>query len=404
MKMERLWHCCWFSALAVLALGGCERAVTQDAPASAQVSVLTLVASSVTLHEELPGRVAAVRTAEIRPQVGGIVQRRLFEQGAEVRAGQALFQIDPAPFKADADIAAAALQRAEAVLARAQAQTKRLESLVQADAVSRQDYDDAVAQRDQAAADVAQARATLSRRKLDLGFARVDAPITGRIDQAMVTEGALVGTTDTNPLARVQQIDQVYVDVRQPAVALEALRDALATIDPTSAAGKASLQATILRSNGEAYPQRGRILFSGINVDAGTGDVLLRILVDNPQRLLLPGMFVRARLPRGHHADALLVPQQAVTHAGGQARVWTVDAQNKAQALPVVLGEIVERQYRVLGGLKAGQRVVVEGAERLTDGADVAPKPWAAAVNTAAAPASVAASAPTGMPTSTSAR
>ncbi|GAB4089954.1 efflux RND transporter periplasmic adaptor subunit [Hydrogenophaga soli] len=370
----------WALMLAALVLTGCDRSAQEAAPVPARVSVLTLTDRQVTLEDELPGRVAAVRTAEIRPQVSGIVQRRLFEQGAEIRAGQPLFQINPAPFRADADMAAAALQHAQAALVRARVQAARLQPLVEADAVSQQVYDDAVSQRDQAAADVAQAHATLARRQLDLKFATVDAPISGRIDQALVTEGALVGINDSNPLARIQQIDQVYVDVRQPAAALEALRVALA---PRHAAdngsGSEGLPASILRSNGTPYPQAGRILFSGINVDAGTGDVLLRILVDNPDRLLLPGMFVRARVPRGQPAEALLVPQQAISRTGGKAGVWVVDAQDHAQRMPVDLGELVGRDYLIRSGLQAGQRVVVEGGERLTDGAPVAPKAWQAA-------------------------
>lgn len=300
MIMELLWRGGWALALAALTLAGCERSAQEAAPAPGQVSVLTLKGQQVTLEDDLPGRVAALRTADIRPQVGGIIQRRLFEQGTEIRAGQPLFQINPAPFKADADMAAAALQRAEAALVRARVQAARLGPLVEADAVSRQVYDDAVSQRDQAAADVAQARATLARRQLDLKFATVDAPIDGRIDQALATEGALVGPNDSSPLARIQQIDRVYVDVRQPAAALEALREALVPQHVEDAANSGSgsghspgLPATILRSSGEPYPQTARILFSGINVDAGTGDVLLRILVDNPDRLLLPGMLDR---------------------------------------------------------------------------------------------------------------
>ncbi|MER2552091.1 MAG: efflux RND transporter periplasmic adaptor subunit [Thauera sp.] len=370
----------WALVLAALVLAGCDGGGQQAAPVPARVSVLTLTDRQVTLEDELPGRVAAVRTAEIRPQVSGIVQRRLFEQGAEIRAGQPLFQINPAPFRADADMATAALQHTQAALVRARVQAARLQSLIEADAVSQQVYDDAVSQRDQAAADVAQAHATLARRQLDLKFATVDAPISGRIDQALVTEGALVGINDSNPLARIQQIDQVYVDVRQPAAALEALRVALA---PRHAAdngsGSEGLPASILRSNGTPYPQAGRILFSGINVDAGTGDVLLRILVDNPDRLLLPGMFVRARVPRGQPAEALLVPQQAISRTGGKAGVWVVDAQDHAQRVPVDLGELVGRDYLIRGGLQAGQRVVVEGGERLTDGAPVAPRNWQAA-------------------------
>lgn len=367
-------------------LVGCSEPVEEPGAVPAQVSVMTLEAAAVNLSDDLPGRVAAVRTAEIRAQVSGIVQRRLFEQGVEIKAGQPLFQINPAPFKADVDTAAAALQRAEAARERARVQAERLRPLVDADAVSRQVYDDAVSQRDQAAADVSQAKATLARRQLDLTFSTVDAPISGRIDQALVTEGALVGPTDSNPMARVQQIDQVYVDVRQPASMLESLREVLATSRLVGRSDdKHGLPAAILRSSGEPYPVSGRILFSGVNVDAGTGDVLLRILVDNPQRHLLPGMFVRARVPRGSHADALMVPQQAVVRTAKDAQVWVIDAQNQAHAAPVQLGELVDRQYRISEGLRAGQTIVVEGMERLADGAAVAPRPWQAAGSTSGA-------------------
>lgn len=364
------------SLLTALILAGCGQPAPEIALPVPQVSIMTLEPTQVDFTEGLPGRVAAVRIAEIRPQVSGIVQRRLFEQGAEIRAGQALFQINPAPFKADADMAAAALQRAEAALERARVQAERLQPLVEADAVSRQVYDDAVSQRDQAAAEVAQARATLARRQLDLKFATVDAPIPGRIDQELVTEGALVASSDTAPMARIQQIDQVYVDVRQPASSLESFRAAFAA---RQARGGEVLPVTILRSNGEPYDVIGRILFSGINVDAGTGDVLLRVLVDNPRRQLLPGMFVRARVPLASYSDALMVPQQAVMRAGDQASVWIVDAQNQAHVAPVELGELANRRYRIRAGLSAGQKVVIEGLERLSEGIATTPRAWSSA-------------------------
>ncbi len=359
-------------ALVGMLLTGCDQTNVSVEPPLARVTVLTATPAPVTLTDDLPGRVAAVRTAEIRPQVGGIIQRRLFEQGAEIRAGQPLFQINPAPFKADVDTAGAALQRAQSVLNRAQIQVARLKPLLSTGAISQQTYDDAIAQRDQAAADVAQARATLARRQLDLTFATVESPIAGRIDQALITEGALVSTNDSNPLARVQQIDQVYVDVRQPASSLERLREMLTSRDH----GGDGVPAVILRGDGQPYPMSARILFSGVNVDAGTGDVLLRILVDNPQRQLLPGMFVRARVPLGHHADALLVPQQAVTRNAGEAKIWVIDERNKAHAVAVELGELVNRQYRIRAGLSAGQQVVIEGGERLSDGAWVTTQHW----------------------------
>lgn len=358
------------AGLAVLGLAGCDAASEQaEAAAPLQVSVLTLQAHELAVSEDLPARVAAVRSAEIRAQITGIVQRRLFEQGAEIKAGVVLFQINPAPFKAEVDSAAAALKRADAVLARARVQVERLTPLVQAEAVSRQVYDDAVALREQAAADVAQAGATLARRKLDLQFASVEAPIAGRIDQALVSEGALVSPSDATPMARIQQIDQVYVDVRQSASILDTLRQQAGSATP-------ELSVDILGSDGKPLGMRGRILFSGIEVDAGTGDVLLRVLVDNPQRRLLPGLYVQARIPRAHYPAALSVPQQAVTRSAGQASVWVVDAQGQVQPVSIEVSEVIDGRYRVVSGLSAGQQVVIEGIERLSPDAQVATRPW----------------------------
>jgi multidrug efflux system membrane fusion protein len=354
-------------ALAVALLAGCGE-YQQAVPQPVRVATATVASGPLALTEDLPGRVAAVRIAEIRPQVSGIVLRRLFEQGTEVRAGQSLFQINPAPFKAEMDTAAAVLRRAEAALSRASVQATRLHPLVEADAISRQVYDDAVSQRDQASADVAQAHATLARRQLELKFATVEAPISGRIDQALVTEGALVGNGDSTPMARIQQIDQVYVDVRQPAASLEALR---ATFSAHSERAGRGLPVEVLRDDGTPYDMQGSMLFSGVNVDAGTGDVLLRVLVDNPQRQLLPGMFVRARIPRATYADALTVPQQAVVRSAGKAHVWVLHAKGNVTARTVELGELTDRRYRIRSGLQAGQTIVVEGMERLAEGAKV---------------------------------
>ncbi|WP_256574617.1 efflux RND transporter periplasmic adaptor subunit [Pseudomonas sp. PA15(2017)] len=235
---------------------------------------MTLTPQTLNVSEDLPGRVAALRTAEIRPQVSGIVQLRLFEQGADVEDGAALFQIDAAPFKAEVQTAAAALKRAQAVLARARVQAERLQPLVSAEAVSQQVYDDAASQREQAAAEVAQAEAVLARKRLDLRFATVSAPIAGRVDQAQVSEGALVSTTDTTPMATVQQIDQVYVDVRESATSLERWRHALGS---QLAPGADGVPVQVLDSSGKAYGLSGKILFSGISVDASTGNVLLRV-------------------------------------------------------------------------------------------------------------------------------
>ncbi|MGL4924920.1 efflux RND transporter periplasmic adaptor subunit [Aeromonas sp. 30P] len=360
------------AVIAAFGLAGCDVAPQeQEAPALPQVSVLTLTGRELVISEDLPARVAALRSADIRAQISGIVQRRLFEQGAEISAGTVLFQINPAPFKADVDSAAAALQRAEAVLARARIQIERLKPLLRTDAISRQTYDDAISQRDQAAADVAQARATLARHQLNLQFASVEAPIAGRIDQALVSEGALVSPTDTTPMARIQQIDQVYVDVRQPASALESLRQ-----QAGSTATAPELAVEILGSNGTPLGMQGHILFSGIEVDAGTGDVLLRVLVDNPERRLLPGLYVQARIPRARYANALTVPQQAVVRTSGQTSVWVVDGQRQAQLVPVNTAELVNSQYRIASGLSAGQQVVIEGIDRLTPGVQVIASLW----------------------------
>ncbi len=358
------------AVIAAFGLAGCDVAPQeQEAPALPQVSVLTLTGRELVISEDLPARVAALRSADIRAQISGIVQRRLFEQGAEISAGTVLFQINPAPFKADVDSAAAALQRAEAVLARARIQIDRLRPLLRTDAISRQTYDDAISQRDQAAADVAQSRATLARHQLNLQFASVEAPIAGRIDQALVSEGALVSPTDATPMARIQQIDQVYVDVRQPASVLESLRQQAGSTAP-------ELAVEILGSNGTPLGMQGHILFSGIEVDAGTGDVLLRVLVDNPERRLLPGLYVQARIPRARYANALTVPQQAVVRTSGQTSVWVVDGQGLAQLVPVNTAELVNNQYRIASGLSAGQQVVIEGIDRLTPGVQVTASPW----------------------------
>ncbi|MPS44913.1 MAG: efflux RND transporter periplasmic adaptor subunit [Stenotrophomonas sp.] len=364
--------------IAALALAVTACSTPEATPEAApRVSVVTVGPQVVQRDDELPGRVAAVRTAQIRAQVGGIVQRRLFEQGAEVRAGQALFQIDPAAFRADVDSALAALQRSEAALGRSRVQSQRLHALAAAQAVSQQHRDDASAEYEQARAAVNEARAILARRQLDLRYATVSAPIAGRIDQALVTEGALVGVADAEPMAVVQQIDQVYVDVRQPAAQLESLQ---------RSAGGGELPVTIIGAAGRPLPERGQMLFSGINVDARTGDVILRILVDNPQRQLLPGMYVRAKVPRGAPASALTVPQQAVLRsAGGQAYAWVIGGDGKAVIRTLEVDGSVDRQWLVRTGLKAGEKVVVEGQERLQEGVVVDARDWQMPVASAGA-------------------
>lgn len=347
-------------------LGGCSAEAPAENTGEIEVLTIRVAPRAVTAVDELPGRVVAFRTAEIRPQIGGIVQRRLFDQGAPVRAGQVLFQISPAPFRADADTARATVAKASAAYARTRTQAERLKPLVQADAISRQTYDDSVAAREQAAAELAEARATLRRRQIDVGFSRVTAPIAGRIGATNVTEGALVTAGDANPLATIQQIDRVYVDVRQPAERYAAIREQGAGVGT----------AEIVVGSGGA-PLRGRILFSGIAVDPNTGDALVRVEVANPGERLLPGMFVRARLPRASMPDALMVPQQAVTRAGnGQAQISIVDTQDRVHVRLVTLGPLTGGRYVVSAGLKAGDVVIVEGQDRVQSNTPVKQRPW----------------------------
>ncbi len=362
------WITAALCAVLLVAMTACSSPET-PAQVVPKVSVVTVAAQRVQRDDELQGRVAALRTAQIRAQVGGIVRKRLFEQGAEVAAGQALFQIDPAAFRADVDSALAALQRSEAALSRSRLQAQRLQALAAAQAVSQQHRDDATSEYEQARAAVAEARAILARRQLDLRYATVSAPIAGRIDQAMVTEGALVNVTDAEPMALVQQIDQVYVDVRQPASQLPAMR--------RDVVDGGAVPVAIIGANGQVHEQAGQLLFSGINVDARTGDVVLRVLVDNPRRDLLPGMFVRARVPRGSASEQPLLPQQAVLRsAGGQAYAWVIDGDGKAVIRTLELDGSVDRQWIVRSGLKPGEQVVVEGQERLQEGRLVETLPW----------------------------
>lgn len=373
--------------LAALGLAGCGQPQSDETSAQvgappARVTVLSVKPETVILVDELPGRVAAFRTAEIRPQVGGILEKRLFEQGAEVEAGQAMFQINSDAFKAEVGSAVAALQRVEAGLVRAQGRLDRAKQLVPTNAISREAYDDAAADVAQAKANVAEAQATLQRKNLDLAFATVRAPISGRTGQALVSEGALASVSSTTPLATIQQIDQVYVDVRQPATRIDAIREAgrSGQLDDAS-----KVPVAIFAASGKAYPVTGRALFSDISVDPGTGSVTVRVEVQNPDRILLPGMYVRARMPRGVRHNALLVPQEAVVRdPAGTPQLVVVDDRKRAALRVVGLGEMVDRRYIVTSGLQAGETVVVQGQERAKNDAVVDAVPFSATAAQAA--------------------
>ncbi|MBB4005384.1 efflux RND transporter periplasmic adaptor subunit [Aurantimonas endophytica] len=345
-------------------------------PATAEVSVIEARSETITLFDELPGRVAAFRTAEIRPQVGGIIEKRLFEDGAEVAVDQPLFRINPAPFEADVAIAAAALQRAEAILRNANEKFERARALVERNTASRASSEAAAADVAQADAGVAEAAATLRRRQVDLDLATVRSPIAGQVGLALASEGALVSTSSTSALANVQQIDRIYVDLRQPASQIDTL-NALAASGALEDAS--AVPVPIVMASGKPYPHAGRALFFDTSVDPSTGNVTVRVEVSNPERLLLPGMYVRARLPRGIRRDAILVPQEAVVRdPGGGPQLVVLDADGQGARRDVTLGETVKGRTIVASGLKAGESVVVLGQDRVADGVTLTAVPFVA--------------------------
>lgn len=357
------------------------------APPPPEVAVVTVAPQTAPLVTELPGRVEASRTAQVRARVNGIVLKRLFREGSEVKAGQLLFQIDPAPYQAAADSAKAALAKAQANLVQAKEQATRFKPLADARAISAQDYINAQAAQAQAEADVAAAQAALRTAQLNLGYANVTAPISGRIGRALVTEGALVSATEATQLALIQQIDPVYINVTQAVAEVARLRKA------ASAAPKDLSAVRIVLDDGSELPQRGRLLFADLSVDPTSAQVTLRTEVANPQAQLLPGMYVRTRLVQGQIAGAMLLPQQAVTRGPQGDTVLVVGADGKPAARQVKIGGASGSNWIVLDGLQAGEQVIVEGFQKMMQpGAPVKPVPWTGGA--AAAPAASAAPPP----------
>ena len=355
----------------VLVLAACGVAQPPAQPPVTEVSVVTLVPRSVNISDELPGRTSAFRLAEVRPQVSGIVQKRLFTEGSEVQAGEQLLQIDPSTYRAALASAQAALRRAEARLVTATLLEERYRPLLQANLVSRQDYDDAVAARTQAEADVAAARAQVEAAGIDLRYTRVLSPIAGRIGRALVTEGALVTKEQDQPVATVQQLDPIYVDITQSSVEMLRLRRQVASgVLQEDARDQAEVGLTL--EDGSEYGERGTLQFAEVSVDPGTGAVVLRALFPNPRRELLPGMFVRARLTQGVRRDALLVPQRGVMrNPRGEATVMVVGADNKVQERVVQADRVVGSDWLIAGGLAPQERVVVDGLQKIRPGAQV---------------------------------
>lgn len=391
--------------LALVAVAGCDRSTrggaggppgTGGRPGQAmptpEVGIISIAPETVAVTTELPGRVTPMREAEVRARVTGIVLKRLFEEGADVEEGQVLFEIDPAPLQASYDSAKASLARAEATREQAQAKAKRNEALVKIKGVSEQAYEDAKASAQQSEADVLAAKAALDTAALNLGYTKVTAPISGRIGRALVTEGALASASEATKMAVIRQLDPVYVDFTQSGVDLLKLRRALASGRLQSATNGVSI--TLLLEDGTTYARSGRLLFQDVSMDENTGSVTLRGEFPNPDKLLLPGMFVRGRIEVAVEPQAITVPQRAVSrNATGQASVLLVNAQNQVEQREIQTGSISGDKWIVRRGLSPGDRVIVEGLQKVRPGATVKTVPFESAdMNSNDAPKSLAAS------------
>lgn len=338
------------------------------------VGYVVLKPEKVALTSELPGRIAPMLVADVRPQVTGLIQSRNFIEGGEVRAGSLLYQIDPAPYRASLDSAQATLAKAESSLRLARLKAARYQELVAIRAISRQDFDDADASVQQAEADVASARAACETNRINLAYTRITAPVSGRIGRSSVTAGALVTSNQTTALATVQQLDPVYVDVTESVAAILRLRRAieqggLSSVSPT-------VKVSLVLEDGSAYPLEGTLQFSDVTVDQSTGTVTVRAVFPNPRAELLPGMYVRARVTEAMEERALLVPQQAVTRdSTGQAVAYLVGNDDKLERRMLTLGRAIGDQWLVERGLASGERLIVDGAQKATLGAPVAAIP-----------------------------
>jgi membrane fusion protein (multidrug efflux system) len=355
----------------VLLLSACGQRTGPAAAPVPEVATVVIAPQSVTLTTELPGRTAAYRVAEIRPQVNGLIQKRLFTEGAEVTTGQELYQIDPAQYQAAFDSAKAALARAEANLPAVRARFERFDSLVADKAVSQQNYDDATAALQQAEADVAYYRATAENAHVNLGYTRIVSPISGRIGRSSVTDGAIVTAYQPVALATIQQLDPIYVDVPQSTNELLRLEQRIAQ-NLLKEAGATGAKVQLYLSDGSKYPIEGTLQFRDAEVDPTTASVTLRAVFPNPQGVLLPNMFVRAVLVEGVGERAILAPQQAITrNTKGQPVAFVVSAEKKIEQRLLTLDRAIGNQWLVASGLAAGDHIVVEGLQKVRPGMPV---------------------------------
>ncbi len=375
----------------LLLAAGCQKQPpAAPPPAPPEVGIITLQPERVVLTSELPGRVTPHLIAEVRPQVGGIIQKRLFTEGNEVKAGQVLYQIDPAAYQAELARAQAALARAEANLTPARLKAERYRELIDSRAVSHQEFDDAEATLQQTAAEVASARAAVESARINLDYTTVKAPIAGRIGRSAVTTGALVKASQDESLATIQQLDPVYVDITQTAADLLSLKQRLAS-GQLKGSGAAQASVRLVLEDGSTYESPGTLRFAEVTVDQGTGSVTLRTLFPNPDQLLLPGMFVRAIVEEGVSEGALLVPQRGVSrNPAGQPLVMVVGAEEKVEARPIKALRTLGDRWLVSEGLQPGERVILEGFQRARPGTVVKAVPFAAPAAAAPQPAAPA--------------
>jgi len=370
----------------ILWLVGCNgQTEAQQAAQPPEVAVVVIKPQRIELTTELPGRTSAFRVAEIRPQVNGIVQKRLFQEGSDVKAGQLLYQIDPAPFQVAHDSARASLAKAQANLPTLKLKAERYKELLAERAVSQQDYDDASASVEQSRAEIEYWKAAVEAARINLGYTRVTAPISGRIGKSSITDGALLTAYQPTALAVIQQLDPIYVDVTQSSAELLHLRRSTES-GSLSPNGETSKRVRLLLEDGTPYPHEGSLQFRDVTVDPTTGSFTLRIVVPNQRNLLLPGMFLRAVVQEGVMEQAILAPQQGIIRTPkGDPVAWVVDDTGKVQQRPLVLNRTIGNDWLITSGLAAGDRVIVEGMLNVRPGTVVKAVLLSATKETAAA-------------------